>query len=164
MTIPVKPGDIVQLKPFNEVCDADCRSVYGISKYVYNNLCKEPITVRKVTPKKGTDSGYDYTFDVLSNAGNRYVVPCIAIDKKFSVVDDANAESDSVNHPSHYNQNGMEVWDVINVFTKDLSGAEAFYAGNVIKYVLRWQHKNGIEDLEKAKMYIDKIIEMEKEK
>lgn len=74
------------------------------------------------------------------------------------------AKPDKVNHPSHYNQNGMEVWDVINAFTKDLSGAEAFYAGNVIKYVLRWKHKNGIEDLEKAKVYIDKIIEEEKKK
>lgn len=72
--------------------------------------------------------------------------------------------SDSVNHPSHYNQNGMEVWDVIKAFTSDLNGVEAFYAGNVIKYVLRWKYKNGIEDLEKAKVYIDKIIEMEKEK
>ena len=71
---------------------------------------------------------------------------------------------DKVNHPSHYNQNGMEVWDVIKAFTSDLNGAEAFYAGNVIKYVLRWNHKNGIEDLEKAKAYIDKLIESRKEK
>lgn len=166
MAIQVKPGDIVQLKPFNEVCDADRENVYGISKSVYNDLCKGPITVRKVTPGKGIDCRhgyYDYTFDVLSNAGNCYCVPCTAIDKIFSVVDDVNTKSDSVNHPSHYNQNGMEVWDVINAFTKDLSGSEAFYAGNVIKYVLRWQHKNGIEDLEKAKVYIDKIIESRKD-
>lgn len=72
--------------------------------------------------------------------------------------------SNGVKHPSHYNQGGIEVWDVISAFTKDLEGAEAFYAGNVIKYVLRWNHKNGIEDLEKAKVYIDKIIEGRKEK
>lgn len=72
-------------------------------------------------------------------------------------------EPDKVNHPSHYNQNGMEVWDVIKAFTSDLNGTEAFYAGNVIKYVLRWNHKNGIEDLEKAKVYIDKLIESRKE-
>lgn len=70
--------------------------------------------------------------------------------------------SNNVNHPSHYNQGGMEVWDVIKAFTSGLSGAEAFYAGNVIKYVLRWNHKNGIEDLEKAKVYIDKLIESRK--
>lgn len=73
-------------------------------------------------------------------------------------------ESDKVNHPSHYNQNGMEVWDVIKAFTSNLSGAEAFYAGNAIKYILRWDKKNGIEDLEKAKVYIDKIIEGRKNK
>lgn len=71
--------------------------------------------------------------------------------------------SNNVNHPSHYNQGGMEVWDVIKAFTSDLNGAEAFYAGNVIKYVLRWNHKNGTEDLEKAKVYIDKLIESRKE-
>ena len=69
-----------------------------------------------------------------------------------------------VHHPNHYNQNGMEVWDVIKAFTSNLSGAEAFYAGNAIKYILRWDKKNGIEDLEKAKVYIDKIIEGRKEK
>lgn len=73
-------------------------------------------------------------------------------------------ENDSkIIHQNYYNQDGIEVWDVINAFTKDLEGAEAFYAGNVIKYVLRWNHKNGIEDLEKAKIYIDKIIEGRKE-
>lgn len=86
------------------------------------------------------------------------------IERIVKTVPSHNNESDSVNHPSHYNQNGMEVWDVIKAFTSNLSGAEAFYAGNVIKYVLRWKHKNGIEDLEKAKVYIDKIIEIEKEK
>lgn len=74
--------------------------------------------------------------------------------------EDVKKENDSkVIHPNHYNQNGMEVWDVIKAFTSELSGVEAFYAGNVIKYVLRWNHKNGIEDLKKAKVYIDKIIE-----
>lgn len=70
--------------------------------------------------------------------------------------------SNNVNHPSHYNQGGIEVWDVIKAFTSDLNGVEAFYAGNVIKYVLRWNHKNGTEDLEKAKVYIDKLIESRK--
>ena len=34
-----------------------------------------------------------------------------------------------------------------------------FFEGNVIKYVTRWRHKNGIEDLLKAKQYLDKLIE-----
>lgn len=74
-------------------------------------------------------------------------------------IDGVISKSDKVNHPNHYNQGGMEVWDVIEAFTSNLSGAEAFYAGNTIKYILRWDKKNGIEDLEKEKVYIDKIIE-----
>lgn len=36
-----------------------------------------------------------------------------------------------------------------------------FFEGNVIKYVTRWQDKGGIADLEKAKHYIDLLIELE---
>lgn len=39
-----------------------------------------------------------------------------------------------------------------------------FHAGNVVKYVSRYQHKNGLEDLKKAKWYIERLIEaLEKE-
>lgn len=36
-----------------------------------------------------------------------------------------------------------------------------FMEGNVIKYISRWRNKNGIRDLEKAKHYIEMLIEME---
>ena len=36
-----------------------------------------------------------------------------------------------------------------------------FAEGNVIKYIMRWRDKNGIQDLKKAKRYIDLIIELE---
>lgn len=36
-----------------------------------------------------------------------------------------------------------------------------FCQGNIIKYVTRYKHKNGIEDLKKAKHYIDLLIELE---
>ena len=37
-----------------------------------------------------------------------------------------------------------------------------FIEGNIIKYVTRWRDKNGVKDLEKAKHFIDLLIEMEK--
>lgn len=164
MKCPIKVGDFVRLKPFHEVCDADDKSAYGIAKSQYKKLSKGIITVRNVRSKEspGSDPQYDFTFDVLSNEGVTYVIPDIFIDGIFpndSESDDIKyAESDNVKHPNHYNQGGMEVWDVIKAFTSNLSGAEAFYAGNAIKYILRWDKKNGIEDLEKAKVYIDMII------
>ena len=39
-----------------------------------------------------------------------------------------------------------------------------YFEGNVIKYVSRWRGKNGLADLEKAKHYIEMLIEMENRK
>ena len=59
----------------------------------------------------------------------------------------------SVNHPSHYNTGEIEVIDYIaDKLGKD--GFEDYCIGNVIKYVSRYKHKNGKEDLEKAFTYL----------
>lgn len=65
-----------------------------------------------------------------------------------------------VSHPSHYQSpTGLEVIDVIEAFTADLKGIEATDTGNVIKYICRWNSKNGLQDLEKAKWYLDHLID-----
>ena len=71
--------------------------------------------------------------------------------------------ADMVNHPPHYNVNGFEVIDIIEAFTADLTGIEAVDTANAIKYILRWKHKNGVEDLEKARWYINHLIKTIKE-
>ena len=75
---------------------------------------------------------------------------------------------DNVNHPNHYiSETGMETIDVIEAFTFDLNGIEAFNTGNILKYICRWKKKNGLEDLKKARWYLDNLIKhvekMEKE-
>lgn len=68
-------------------------------------------------------------------------------------------KDDMVVHPPHYqSETGIEVIDVIEAFTFDLSGIEAFDSANVIKYICRWKHKNGVQDLKKAAWYIDHLI------
>lgn len=70
-------------------------------------------------------------------------------------------ESDDpmVSHPSHYqSETGLEVIDVIEAFTFDLKGIEATDTGNVIKYICRWKGKNGLQDLKKAKWYLEHLI------
>ena len=66
---------------------------------------------------------------------------------------------DNVNHPAHYNMNGIEAIDVIEAFTADLNGMDAVDTANVIKYILRWPRKNGLEDLCKARWYLNHLIE-----
>lgn len=73
---------------------------------------------------------------------------------------------DMVNHPPHYiSPNGqIETIDVIEAFTSDLQGIDAVCTANALKYICRWPHKNGVEDLKKAKWYIDRLInKLEKE-
>ena len=66
---------------------------------------------------------------------------------------------DMVNHPCHYiSETGLEAIDVIEAFTFDLKGIEATDTGNVLKYMCRWKSKNGLEDLKKAKWYLNHLI------
>lgn len=66
---------------------------------------------------------------------------------------------DMVSHPDHYqSETGLEAIDVIEAFTFDLSGIEAFDTANILKYVCRWKKKNGIQDLEKAVWYAEHLI------
>jgi len=58
---------------------------------------------------------------------------------------------------SHYKNKAMQPWDFI------AGNNIGYLAGNVIKYVCRYKDKNGIEDLRKARHYLDKLIEIEME-
>lgn len=65
---------------------------------------------------------------------------------------------DMVNHPEHYQSGKIETIDVIEEFTKDLKGIEAFDTANIIKYACRWNRKNGVEDLRKLVWYANHLI------
>ena len=67
---------------------------------------------------------------------------------------------DNVNHPSHYNQGGFECIDVM-VSTFGEEATEDFCLLNAFKYIWRCGSKGGIEDIKKAKWYLDKILELE---
>ena len=54
---------------------------------------------------------------------------------------------------------GIECIDAIRVVTSGLSGFEAYCTGTILKYLWRWKHKNGLEDLKKAEVYLRWLIE-----
>ena len=63
---------------------------------------------------------------------------------------------DEVNNPPHYTiRGGIECIDYINAWGMD------YLQGNIIKYVTRYELKNGVEDLEKARFYLNMLIERE---
>ena len=67
---------------------------------------------------------------------------------------------DNVNHPNHYqNIAGVEAIDILNDIVKDLPGKQAAMLWNTLKYLLRFQKKNGVEDLKKAQNYLQWLID-----
>ena len=69
---------------------------------------------------------------------------------------------ESTLEPSYYHQNGQDLIDHLSeIFNTDMF--IGFMTGNIFKYLTRWQHKNGIEDLEKAQVYLNRLIKFEKQ-
>lgn len=67
--------------------------------------------------------------------------------------------NDTVNHPSHYNYGDIEVINFIEQVTKHYNPNVAYHIGNAIKYLARSPHKNGKEDVAKAKWYIERAYD-----
>lgn len=65
---------------------------------------------------------------------------------------------DMVNHPKHYTQGGIECIDALKAATVGKCGIEAVCVANVIKYLWRYEEKNGVEDIRKAKWYIERLL------
>ena len=71
---------------------------------------------------------------------------------------------DMVNHPAHYTQGNIECIDALKAATVSKTGIEAVCTANAIKYLWRYEEKNGIEDVKKARWYIDRLIKELEEK
>ena len=69
--------------------------------------------------------------------------------------------SDNVEHPKHYEQYSIETIDVIQGQTTP-DEFRGFLKGNIFKYVARYRAKNGSEDLNKARWYLDRLSSFER--
>ena len=54
----------------------------------------------------------------------------------------------------HYKKLTVQVWDYI------ASNNLGYFEGNIVKYVSRWKEKGGVDDLKKARHYLDKLLEL----
>ncbi len=98
-----------------------------------------------ITHENGTEQRFTDYVDACTGLG----LPGYRMGDRIPKVE----EPDPVNHPSHYVTDKLEVIDVIEAF------GIGFHLGNVVKYVLRAGRKNNtIEDLKKARWYLDRAI------
>lgn len=72
-------------------------------------------------------------------------------------------EPDMVNHPPHYDLGDIQLIDIM-IASQGIEAVQHFCACNVLKYVFRHQNKNGAEDMNKARWYIDEWLKLEESK
>ena len=70
-----------------------------------------------------------------------------------------NLVEDIVNHPSHYETGKFECFDVMREIYGD-DFMKHFCIGNAFKYMYRFPRKNGVEDVRKAKRYLEIFLEI----
>lgn len=62
--------------------------------------------------------------------------------------------------PAYYQNNGINLFDNFEIMFSD-DEFRGFLKGNIFKYIIRYKLKNGIEDLNKAQTYLNRLIQLE---
>src|SRR5699024_5008385 len=110
-----------------------------------------------------TDSNYNEHLLCKSNQRNfgpdkdDYYVP--AEDEEDTEEPVIQHTTDPVNHPDHYNYGEIEIIDFIDPVSEHYNPVVAVHIANAIKYLSRAPHKNGKEDIEKARWYIERAYQ-----
>lgn len=112
---------------------------FSYAKYLHPNIPIEKYKVKQDEVAKW--------FDNTANAMKAFASNGVSMKKQ---------NTDNVNNPSHYTTGGIETLDYIKAKVSDYP---SYAAGNILKYVSRYEHKNGIEDLKKAQFYLNDLIE-----
>lgn len=69
--------------------------------------------------------------------------------------------NDAVHHPTHYTKGNIECIDAIKASMTN-KAFEGYCKGNVMKYIFRYEDKGGVEDLEKAQVYLGWLVDSAK--
>ncbi len=89
---------------------------------------------------------------------DNYIKLIGANNAKEQIINPSDTKPEMVNHPSHYNQGGIECIEAMAAATVNKRGIEAICVSNVIKYLFRYETKNGLEDVKKAAWYVNRLI------
>lgn len=115
-----------------------CKGCCGTCKYgIYN-----------------TSAGY-----VCVNGDSKYVTVFVKYSHGCDKYEKNAEMSDNVNHQSHYETGKYECIDVM-IETQGIEAVKNFCICNAFKYLYRHENKNGVEDVRKAKWYLEKYLEL----
>ena len=152
----IKHGEVIKVTQADveKACkNANTENAASLPKEVKQDKPLEPIAKKVVEPKQELKP----TCSAIVVDSSKDEIQSVKLTQEQEKEVD-NVVNDPVNHPSHYKGNGVECIDCIASAVSGLDGFHGFCAGNAIKYIFRFSHKNGIEDLRKAEWYIDRLI------
>jgi len=146
--VKYKVGDKVWIKSWDDILkcgDLDCGDIYfennNYAPFVeeMKSFCGKKVEIMDIEDDEYIIEGHYYINDL-----------CI----DFKSYDE---EFDIVKRPKHYADKEIEVIDYIkDTLTKE--EFQGYLSGNILKYISRYNLKNGVEDLKKARYYLEKLI------
>lgn len=143
--VELNKNDVVQFQCANKKFSA-------FQTAIVNRVYAEEILLKTVW-KAEVENQAGRTFAITDNDD------FMRVNVPFTRKVDMQEEQDVVNKPKHYTYGDIEVIDYIEQVTKDYKPELAFAIGNAIKYISRANHKNGKEDLDKARWYLNRAFE-----
>lgn len=143
--IDLKVDNIVQFQ-------ATFKGITAMQTAIVNRVYAEEIMLKTVW-KAEVENQVGYKFTLTDNDD------FVKVNEPFTRKVDMQKERDVVNKPNHYTYGDIEVIDYIEQVTKNYKPELAFAIGNAIKYISRANHKNGKEDLDKARWYLNRAFE-----
>ncbi|EKS8446314.1 DUF3310 domain-containing protein [Listeria monocytogenes] len=114
--------------------------------YAYKDYFENPYTTTPIEKYKAKTYEVEKWAKPVEEIKKRWFAEGVPISK---------VNNDNVNNPAHYTAGGIETLDYIKAKVKDYP---SYVAGNILKYVSRYEYKNGIEDLKKAQFYLNDLI------
>ncbi|EOV6058535.1 DUF3310 domain-containing protein [Listeria monocytogenes] len=114
--------------------------------YAYKDYFENPYTTTPIEKYKAKTYEVEKWAKHVEEIKKRWFAEGVPISK---------VNNDNVNNPAHYTAGGIETLDYIKAKVKDYP---SYVAGNILKYVSRYEYKNGIEDLKKAQFYLNDLI------
>lgn len=92
---------------------------------------------------------------LLDILGYKYLEVTKSVVEKQNAINPEHYKKDAIN-PEHYKKGDIECIEAIKAATGE--GFKSYIVGNIIKYIWRFEHKNGLEDVKKAQWYLEVLI------
>ena len=100
-------------------------------------------------------------YETVRTGDNWFIRPTTIGDSPdYGPLSPVQSDDDVVNRPQHYLFGGHELIDIIDALLQDggFNSVEGFYIATILQYLVRFPKKNGIEDVKKARFYLDRLI------